>query len=76
MHPQARTSTRNSSALNGLALVGQQLPFVVSDDVLDLAVTMSAEGLAEPQICGDQPIIEDLTRVGIPLDPNASPSGR
>jgi len=37
------------------------------EDVLDLAVTMLGEGLAEPNFYGDRPIIEGLQRVGIPL---------
>jgi len=38
------------------------------DDVLDIAVTMLGEGLAEPQFFGDKPIIEGLTRLGVPLE--------
>ncbi len=38
------------------------------DDVLDLAVTLLGSGLAEPSFYGDQPIIDGLTRVGIPLE--------
>lgn len=38
------------------------------DDVLELAVTMLGEGLAEPNFYGDLPIIDGLVRVGIPLE--------
>jgi formate C-acetyltransferase len=38
------------------------------EDVLELAVTMLGEGLAEPNFFGDRPIVEGLTRVGIPLE--------
>ena len=37
-------------------------------DVLDLAVEMLGEGLAEPSFYGDRPIIEGLTRLGVPLE--------
>jgi formate C-acetyltransferase len=37
-------------------------------DVLDLAVAALAEGLAEPSFYGDKPIIEGLTRIGVPMD--------
>ena len=36
-------------------------------DVLELAVTMLGEGLAEPNFFGDRPVIEGLVRLGIPL---------
>ena len=38
------------------------------DDVLDLAMEMLAEGLAEPNFYGDRPIVEGLTRIGVPLE--------
>jgi len=38
------------------------------DDVLDLAMEMLGEGLAEPSFYGDRPIIEGLTRIGVPLE--------
>lgn len=38
------------------------------DDVLELAVEMLGEGLAEPQFFGDRPVIEGLTRVGVPVE--------
>ena len=38
------------------------------DNVLTLAATMLAEGLAEPNFYGDQPIIEGLVRNGIPVE--------
>ncbi|NCO35769.1 MAG: hypothetical protein GW893_18150 [Armatimonadetes bacterium] len=39
-----------------------------TEDPLDLAVAMLGEGLAEPNFYGDRPIIEGLTRVGIPVE--------
>jgi len=38
------------------------------EDVLDLAVSLLGDGLAEPSFYGDQPIIDGLVRVGIPLE--------
>lgn len=38
------------------------------DDVLEQAVAMLGDGLAEPNFYGDQPIIEGLTRVGVPVE--------
>ncbi|MBM3493550.1 MAG: hypothetical protein FJX72_04390 [Armatimonadetes bacterium] len=38
------------------------------DDVLDVAMEMLGEGLAEPNFYGDLPIIEGLTRIGVPLE--------
>ncbi len=38
------------------------------EDVLDLAVTMLGEGLAEPSFYGDRPIIEGLVRIGVPIE--------
>jgi formate C-acetyltransferase len=38
------------------------------DDVLDEAMEMLGEGLAEPSFYGDRPIIEGLTRIGVPLE--------
>lgn len=38
------------------------------DDVLELAVMMLGEGLSEPQFFGDQPVIEGLTRLGVPIE--------
>jgi len=38
------------------------------EDVLEQAITMLGDGLAEPNFYGDRPIIEGLTRVGIPLE--------
>ena len=38
------------------------------DDVLEQAVTMLGDGLAEPNFYGDRPIVEGLTRVGIPVE--------
>ncbi|MHB9130328.1 MAG: pyruvate formate lyase family protein [Armatimonadota bacterium] len=38
------------------------------EDVLELAVTMLGEGLAEPSFYGDTPIIAGLTRLGVPVD--------
>lgn len=37
-------------------------------DALDLALVMLGEGLAEPNFYGDRPIIEGLTRIGVPLE--------
>jgi len=37
-------------------------------DVLDMAVAALAEGLAEPSFYGDKPIIEGLTRIGVPVE--------
>lgn len=37
-------------------------------DVLELAVTMLGENLAEPSFYGDRPIIEGLTRIGVPVE--------
>jgi len=37
-------------------------------DVMDLAVTMLGEGLAEPSFYGDRPIIEGLCRLGLPVE--------
>lgn len=37
------------------------------EDVLQLAVTMLGEGLAEPSFYGDAPILAGLTRLGVPL---------
>lgn len=37
-------------------------------DVLELAVTMLGEGLAEPNFYGDRPIVAGLTRVGVPIE--------
>ena len=36
-------------------------------DVLELAAEMLGEGLGEPNFYGDGPVIEGLTRVGVPL---------
>jgi formate C-acetyltransferase len=38
------------------------------EDVLDLAVTMLGEGLAQPSFYGDEPIVEGLVRNGIPAE--------
>ncbi|MHB0936324.1 MAG: pyruvate formate lyase family protein [Armatimonadota bacterium] len=38
------------------------------DDVLELAVEMLGEGLSEPQFFGDKPVVEGLTRVGVPVE--------
>ena len=37
-------------------------------DVLDLCVAMLGEGLGEPCFFGDRPVIEGLTRLGVPLE--------
>ncbi|MEN6643206.1 MAG: pyruvate formate lyase family protein [Armatimonadia bacterium] len=37
-------------------------------DVLELAVEMLGEGLSEPNFYGDKPILEGLTRIGVPLE--------
>ena len=36
-------------------------------DILDLAVSMLGEGLGEPNFFGDRPVVEGLTRMGVPL---------
>lgn len=38
------------------------------EDVLQLAVTMLGEGLAEPNFYGDAPIVAGLQRLGVPLE--------
>jgi len=38
------------------------------EDVLTQAIDMLGDGLTEPNFYGDRPIIEGLTRVGIPLE--------
>ena len=37
-------------------------------DILDLAVSMLGEGLGEPNFFGDKPIVEGLTRMGVPVE--------
>ena len=37
-------------------------------DILELAAAMLGEGLGEPNFFGDKPVIEGLTRVGVPLE--------
>ena len=37
-------------------------------DILELAVSMLGEGLGEPNFFGDEPVIEGLVRVGVPLE--------
>ena len=37
-------------------------------EILELAVAMLGEGLGEPNFFGDKPVIEGLTRVGVPLE--------
>ena len=38
------------------------------EDVLELAVAMLGEGVAEPSFYGDPPILTGLTRIGVPLE--------
>lgn len=38
------------------------------EDVLELAVEMLGEGLAEPSFYGDRPVIEGLVRLGVPVE--------
>ncbi len=38
------------------------------DDVLELAVSALSEGLAEPSFYGDKPIVDGLTRIGVPKE--------
>ena len=37
-------------------------------DILELAAAMLGEGLGEPNFFGDKPVIEGLTRVGVPVE--------
>ena len=37
-------------------------------DILELAAAMLGEGLGEPNFFGDKPVIEGLTRVGVPIE--------
>jgi formate C-acetyltransferase len=38
------------------------------EDVLEQAVRMLGDGLAEPNFYGDRPIVEGLTRIGVPVE--------
>lgn len=38
------------------------------DDVIEYAVEMLGEGIAEPSFYGDKPILEGLTRIGVPIE--------
>lgn len=38
------------------------------DDVIEYAIEMLGEGISEPNFYGDKPILEGLTRIGVPLE--------
>lgn len=38
------------------------------DDVIEYAIEMLGEGMAEPNFYSDKPILEGLTRIGVPLE--------